>query len=172
MSKDDDKITVEMGEVSDTRLYITFSVEDVEHQAHFTNTGVPHVVLFVADLEGTDVAMHGREIRFHEAFQPAGANVNFVRVSKEGQVEIRTYERGVEAETLACGTGVVAAAVIAHLVARVEPPVHVHVQSGHVLTVGFRREGDSFAEVTLSGPAVHVYDGIYRAGSGPPGRVS
>jgi len=157
-------VTVEMGAVRDTRLHVSLSVEGAEHAVHFTNTGVPHVVLFVADLEGVDVAAHGRAIRFHEEFQPAGANVNFVQVRKDGDVEVRTYERGVEGETLACGTGVVATAVVAHLVAKREPPVKVRVRSGDVLTVGFRREGDGvlFSDVTLSGPAAHIYDGVYR----------
>jgi diaminopimelate epimerase len=162
--QDGENVTVEMGEVRDTRLDFSLSVEGAAHEAHFTNTGVPHVVLFVTDLEGIDVAAHGRAIRFHEEFQPSGANVNFVGVREDGGIEVRTYERGVEGETLACGTGVVAAAVVAHLVAKLEPPVKVRVRSGDVLTVGFRREGETFSKVTLSGPAVHVYDGVYRVG--------
>lgn len=169
---DGGNVTVEMGEVADTRLYVGFDVDGVEYQGHFTNTGVPHVVLFVADLDGTDVQGHGRAIRFHEAFQPAGANVNFVHVRADRGLKMRTYERGVEGETLACGTGVVAAAVIAHLVAGCEPPVEVRVRSGDVLTVDFRREGGLFAGVTLSGPAVHVYDGVYRGGGAPSARRS
>jgi diaminopimelate epimerase len=136
----------------------------VTYRAHFTNTGVPHVVVFCYQLEQVDVETVGRAIRFHDEFQPSGTNVNFVHVTEEGELEIRTYERGVEAETLACGTGVAAAAVVANLVGELKPPVKVHVGSGDVLTVEFRREGDAFVGITLSGPAAHVYDGVYRIG--------
>ncbi len=162
---DDDGVTIEMGEVRDTRLDCDLNIGGTTYHAHFTNTGVPHAVVLCHEVSDVDVETLGRAIRFHEAFQPDGANANFVRVGTHGELEIRTYERGVEGETLACGTGVVAAAVIAHLVKNVKPPVHVTVRSGDVLTVGFRREGDVFADVTLSGPAVHVYDGVYRIGN-------
>ena len=161
-SADGDALTIEMGEVRDTRLNIGLDVEGTTYQAHFTNTGVPHVVIFCYHIEDVDVDGFGRAVRFHDAFRPAGANANFVEVGRDGGLMVRTYERGVEGETLACGTGVVASAVIAALVADVRPPVAVHVRSGDVLTIGFRREGDRFADVTLAGPAVHVYDGVYR----------
>jgi len=165
------RVTIEMGEVRDTRVGFDLESGGAKYRVHFANTGVPHVVMFVDDIEDLDVETQGRSLRFHKAFRPAGANANFVRVDGDGGLTIRTYERGVESETLACGTGVVAAAVIAHLVEDVQPPVNVRVRSGDVLTVGFRREGDGFADVTLCGPAVHVYDGVYEAGSAPEVRV-
>ncbi len=161
-STDDETVTVRMGEVRDTRLDFALNVGGITYQTHFTNTGVPHVVLFCPQVRDVDVDALGRGIRYHEAFEPAGTNANFVHVRNKRTLDVRTYERGVEAETLACGTGVVAAAAIAHLVKNVQPPVDVHVRSGDVLTVGLRREDDRFADVTLSGPAVHVYDGVYR----------
>lgn len=161
-STDGDTVTVSMGEVRDTRLDFELEVSGVTYRAHFTNTGVPHVVVFSGELDDVDVDALGRGIRYHEAFQPAGTNANFAHVRNKRTLEVRTYERGVEAETLACGTGVVAAAAIAGLVEDVQPPVDVHVRSGDVLTVGFRRQGETFADVTLSGRAVHVYDGVYR----------
>ena len=85
---------------------------DQSGEVFFTDTGVPHAVLFVDDLEATDVRTLGRAIRFHEVFGPPGANANFVRVVEPGRVDIRTYERGVEDETLACGTGATAAALV------------------------------------------------------------
>jgi len=159
---DGDAFTIETGAVKDTRLHMKLDVEGTACEAHFTNTGVPHVVIFCSELESVDVDGFGRAVRYHEAFQPAGTNVNFVQVRKSGDLALRTYERGVESETLACGTGVVAAAVIAHLVGNVRAPVAVHVRSGGVLTVGFEEKGASFTNVTLTGPAVHVYDGVYR----------
>jgi diaminopimelate epimerase len=161
-STDGDAVTVKMGEVRDTRLDFALDAGGVTYRAHFTNTGVPHVVVFTSELDDVDVATRGRAIRYHEAFQPAGTNADFVRVRDKHTLELRTYERGVEAETLACGTGVVAAAAVAYLVQDVQPPVDVHVRSGDALTVGFRRENDAFVDVTLTGPAVHVYDGVYR----------
>jgi diaminopimelate epimerase len=155
-------VTVELGEARATRLNLDLRVDGVTYRAHFTNTGVPHVVIFCYQLEQVDVETIGRSIRFHDQFQPNGTNVDFVHVTANGELEIRTYERGVEGETLACGTGVAAAAVIAHLVSDVKPPVNVHVRSGDVLIVNFRREGEAFAAITLSGPVTYVYDGIYR----------
>jgi diaminopimelate epimerase len=162
-----DTVRIEMGEVKDTRLNLALDVEGATYHAHFTNTGVPHAVVFCDDVDRIAVDRVGRAIRWHAAFQPAGANANFVSIGKDGELHVRTYERGVEGETLACGTGVVAAAVIAHLVADVAPPVAVHVRSGDMLTVSFRREGDAFADVTLAGPAVHVFDADYYAGDAP-----
>jgi diaminopimelate epimerase len=161
-SADGGAFTIEMGEVKHTQLNMKLDVEGTTYQAHVTNTGVPHVVIFCYHLDQVDVEGFGRAVRYHEAFQPAGANANFVEVGRDGELAVRTYERGVEGETLACGTGVVAAAVIAHLVGSVRAPVAVHVRSGDVLTVGFEEEGGRFANVTLTGPAVHVYDGVYR----------
>jgi diaminopimelate epimerase len=159
---DGDAITVELGEARDTHLNVELRVDGVKYRAHFTNTGVPHVVVFCYQLEEVDVESVGRSIRFHEEFQPNGTNVDFVHVTAGGDLEVRTYERGVEAETLACGTGVAAAAVIGNLVGDLKPPVNVQVRSGDVLTVDFRRDGDAFAGITLSGAVTHVYDGVYR----------
>ncbi|MBN1917601.1 MAG: diaminopimelate epimerase [Verrucomicrobia bacterium] len=161
-SANGDAFTIEMGEIKDTRLNLTLNVEGTRYQAHFTNTGVPHAVIFCYRLDEVDVEGFGRAVRYHEAFQPGGANADFVEVNKKGELVIRTYERGVEGETLACGTGVVAAAVVAHLVGNVRPPVTVYVRSGDTLTVEFGKHGGTFSDVTLTGPAVHVYDGVYR----------
>jgi len=126
---------------------------------HSINTGVPHAVLFVKDAEKVDVFGLGREARFHQLFQPKGANVNFIQVLKPGYLRIRTYERGVEAETLACGTGIVASALISHLVHGFKSPVRLRVQGGDTLSVGFVGEGEQFEEVTLQGPAEITFSG-------------
>jgi diaminopimelate epimerase len=125
----------------------------------FVNTGVPHVVVETADLDGCDVARLGAAIRRHAAFAPAGTNANFIRVTGPSARRIRTYERGVEAETLACGTGIVAAALVAGRLGRVRPPVAVTTAGGDVLTVDFRLTGESAEGVTLLGPAAHVFRG-------------
>jgi diaminopimelate epimerase len=122
---------------------------------------VPHAVIFVDDLEATEVARLGAATRYHAHFAPRGTNVNFVKVLAPGEIAIRTYERGVEGETLACGTGVVAGALIHHLVAGAPSPVAVTVRGGETMRVGFvpaETRGD-FRDVTLTGPADFVFDG-------------
>ncbi|MDO8734153.1 MAG: diaminopimelate epimerase [Elusimicrobiota bacterium] len=104
-------------------------------EASFANTGVPHTVIFVKDIKNVDVNKLGRLIRFHKKFQPAGTNVNFVKVLGKNKLQVRTYERGVEAETLACGTGVVASAIISIMKKYVSSPVSVLTQGGETLKV-------------------------------------
>jgi diaminopimelate epimerase len=117
-------------------------------------------VAFVADLDDLDVFEHGATIRFHEAFTPAGTNVNFAKVLEPGHIAIRTYERGVEDETLACGTGMVASALIHHLLTGAPSPILVDVEGGDTLEIGFEKTGEqTFSQVTLSGPADFVFEG-------------
>lgn len=128
---------------------------------HSMNTGVPHVVVYVSDVEREEVVGRGRAIRRSPLF-PRGTNVNFVQIVDEGNLIVRTYERGVEDETLACGTGVTAAALLTHLVAGSPLPLRVKVRGGDVLTVGAEKDGDSFRNVTLAGPAVEIFAGEIR----------
>ena len=121
------------------------------------NTGVPHAVLAWDDLEAAPVRELGRALRFHQHFAPAGTNVNFVRVHHD-ELIIRTYERGVEDETLACGTGAVAAALVAGERGWLEPPVTVKVRSGETLQVHFNGSGLEAKEVFLEGAAAYVYE--------------
>lgn len=125
----------------------------------FLNTGVPHAVLFVPDLEKIDLMGTGRGIRTHRAFAPRGTNVNFVRAGN-GEVKIRTYERGVEGETLACGTGAVAAGILSALHGHVRPPVPVRTRGGEVLVIHFDPEREGFGEVYLEGDTSWSCDGI------------
>ncbi len=124
------------------------------------NTGVPHAVVEVEDLEAVDVPAQGRELRFHDHFAPAGSNVNFTVFKKDGRVAIRTYERGVEDETLACGTGAIAAALVAAARRGLPSPIEVLPRGGGTLTIHFRREGAGFDEVFLEGDARVVYEGF------------
>jgi len=123
------------------------------------NTGVPHVVVAVPDPESADVAALGHEIRFHPLFSPAGTNVNFVSL-REGALEIRTYERGVEDETLSCGTGTVAAAVVGVCRGDISSPVAVVTRSGETLTVHVEHNGSEIGEVCLEGDTRVVYEGV------------
>ena len=123
------------------------------------NTGVPHAVEFVRSLASVDIARVGRAIRSHSAFAPAGTNVNFVQIGQGGRIEVRTYERGVEGETLACGTGVVASSILASLRRGIRPPIRVRTRGGDLLTVNFEFEAGRAKKVTLQGPARIVYTG-------------
>ena len=125
----------------------------------FVNTGVPHVVVEIDVLDACDVQGLGARIRYHEIFTPAGTNANFISVTGPQSLRIRTYERGVEAETLACGTGIVAGALIAARLGRTKPPVSVTPASSDVLTVDFKLTAKGAKNVTLLGPAVHVFKG-------------
>jgi diaminopimelate epimerase len=126
---------------------------------HSLNTGVPHAVVFVPDADQAMVQQLGHTIRFHPHFAPKGTNVNFVQVLAPGRIRVRTYERGVEGETLACGTGVSASAMVASRVHGFAPPVQVQVQGGDQLDVDFKRDGDNFTDVRLTGPADFVFEG-------------
>jgi diaminopimelate epimerase len=126
---------------------------------HSINTGVPHVVYFVRDPDGFDVFDTGRAIRYHDHYQPAGTNANFVSVVDNHTIRVRTYERGVEDETLACGTGSVASVLIAARKGLVESPVDVRVQSGELLRIYFEAAEDGFTKVYLEGNAKVVYQG-------------
>jgi diaminopimelate epimerase len=126
---------------------------DREWTVHFVDTGVPHAVVFVPDVEKIAVKELGRALRFHKAFGRAGANVDFVQV-KNGRLILRTYERGVEDETLACGTGIVAAAAIAHALNKTGDRVKVRVRGGDILNVSFDR-----GSARLEGPGVVTFTG-------------
>ena len=126
---------------------------------HSLNTGVPHAVLFVPDADQAMVQQLGPEIRRHSHFAPKGTNVNFVQVLGPRRIRVRTFERGVEGETLACGTGVTASALIASRVHRFGSPVQVQVQGGELLEVSFQERGGDFSDVRLTGPAEFVFHG-------------
>ena len=142
----------------DMNMGLRIRIPDGELELDFINTGVPHAVIFVDDIQGVDVAGIGRAVRWHEAFRPNGTNVDFVKVSG-GELLVRTYERGVEGETLACGTGAVASALVAHLKGLVSSPTRVITRGGEPLTVHYRLQGGSFGEVVLEGEVRLVYKG-------------
>ncbi|MBU2053368.1 MAG: diaminopimelate epimerase [Proteobacteria bacterium] len=127
---------------------------------HSINTGVPHVVHFVRDPDDFDVFGTGRAIRYHEHYRPAGTNANFAAVADMHTLRVRTYERGVEDETLACGTGSVASALIAARKGLVESPVDVRVQSGETLRIHFEMTRDGFTKVYLEGKVRVIYQGL------------
>ncbi len=133
------------------------SGEQVEYDA--VATGVPHVVLLTKSIEAYPVVAVGRDIRQHDAFAPEGTNANFVEILGESEIRVRTYERGVEDETLACGTGIAAAAIAAALYHGVRPPVSARAQSGDMLTIDFHANSKTAVKLKLTGPAVYVFHG-------------
>ena len=126
------------------------------------NTGVPHAVIAVEDIEAAPVVSVGRQVRFHPHFAPAGTNVNFA-CAADGELVTRTYERGVEDETLACGTGAVASALMLGPAMGLKSPVTVRVRSGERLKVHFDKQGEEFGSVFLEGAAHYVYSGKLHA---------
>jgi len=158
-----ENVRIAMSEPKDLRLDTGVTIPGLDAALHFVNTGVPHAVAFVPGgdtFENLDVFNHGRAIRRHDTFAPAGTNANFATVLTPGHIAIRTYERGVEDETLACGTGMVACALIHHLLTGAASPVKVDVEGGETLEIGFEKTGGrSFANVTLTGPADFVFEG-------------
>lgn len=164
-------IEAEVGEKNQIKVQLIkpriFEMEGVlelpKHKVHyaFLDTGVPHVVIFVEDLERVDVFETGKAIRNHARFQPFGTNVNFVKVKNRKEIMVRTYERGVENETLACGTGSTASAVVSVLKGYTEPPVTVLTRSGEKLRIDMRKKEDEITKVFLEGKAQFVYKGEY-----------
>ncbi len=155
-----ESVRLTMTTPTDWRMDRTVSVEGATLRYGFVNSGVPHAVIETADLTGVDVQKLGSAIRYHRDFAPAGTNADFVQITGAQSLDIRTYERGVEAETLACGTGIVAAALVVGKAGRVKPPVRVRSASGDVLTVDYRLTAAGAENVTLRGPAVHVFRGV------------
>ncbi len=133
--------------------------------ANYLNTGTDHSVIFLDDnkglgpLEKTEIFRLGRAVRYHEVYKPIGVNANFVARLDANLIQIRTYERGVEDETLACGTGSVASALLSSVKYGMTSPIKVKVQSGEFLEIGFRSNGENFSEVTLTGSAVNTFNG-------------
>jgi len=154
-----DEVTVNLTPPGNLRLHATISLAAGMREIHTVDTGVPHAVLLVTGVEEVDVPRLGAEIRRHAHFAPRGTNVNFVQVLGPGSIRLRTYERGVEGETLACGTGVTAAALVCARLQGFASPVKVRVQGGDVLAVAFCDLGDTFADVRLTGPAEFVFEG-------------
>lgn len=142
---------------------LTLDIDSESFTLHCLDTGVPHAVLFIHENEQRAFENYAPKIRRHPHFHPKGTNVNFVK-NCESHLSLRTYERGVEQETLACGTGAVAVALAAAKLNLLSSPIKVMPRSGDLLTVSFRRSGKEFLEIRLQGPARNVFQGIWIMG--------
>ncbi|TAF34511.1 MAG: diaminopimelate epimerase [Cytophagales bacterium] len=147
---------------------ISLSMSDVTHieiagNAFFLDTGSPHFVRYVKSVEDTDVVQQGRAIRYNERFSATGTNVNFVQQYQDGSIRVRTYERGVEDETLACGTGVTASALCHSIIRHLKGNIQIRVETlGGSMQVFFNRIGLTFTQIRLKGPAEKVFEGILK----------
>lgn len=163
---DGDEVSLLMTPPFDFRTGIHLALGGEERRFSFMNSGVPHAVLFLPDGMEVPVKEWGHEIRFHDLFQPAGTNVNFVQALADGTIRVRTYERGVEDETMACGTGAVASAIFAGIEGVATSPVQVLTSGGDRLTIVFDlKEGPAAENVYLHGPARIIYEGQLTAES-------
>ncbi|MDB4618152.1 diaminopimelate epimerase [Akkermansiaceae bacterium] len=155
-----DEVCIEMSEPFGLEIDPSVEIEGLGAKVHYLNTGVPHAITFVDDVENTDIVKHGAAIRYHEHTQPAGTNANFAQVLAPDHLLVRTYERGVEGETLACGTGITACALVHHLLTGAPSPIKITVRGGDDLMIGFEpQENQGFLNVTMTGPADFVFEG-------------
>jgi len=150
-------VKVKMPDPKDIKLDFDITVDGKKYNASFADTGVPHTVIFVNNIEKTDVATLGRKIRWHKMFKPAGTNVNFVKLLGKNRISVRTYERGVEGETLACGTGTVASAVVSILKKYVVSPLSSTTRGGETLRVYYDGKTAFF-----EGKVIDVFEGIIK----------
>lgn len=154
-----EQVKLEMPEPSTPELDYLLEVEEKTFMVSSITVGVPHVVIWVKDLEAAPVFEAGRAIRYHQRYAPAGTNVSFIQPLDNGAIAIRTYERGVEDETLACGTGSVAAALVTASRGVSRSPANLHTRGGELLKIYFEKHGNVFRNVFLEGGARVIYEG-------------
>jgi diaminopimelate epimerase len=153
------RVKLEMPLPSALELDDTLVIEGEIFTVSRVTVGVPHVVIWVKDVEKAPVLKAGRAIRYHERYAPEGTNVNFVQTLADSTLAIRTYERGVEDETLACGTGSVAAALIASEKGMAASPAALHTRGGELLRIYFEKDKSLFRHVFLEGDTKVIYEG-------------
>jgi diaminopimelate epimerase len=154
-------VKVQLTDAAGLRMNIAVPLDSGIRMGHFIDTGVPHLVYLSKDIDIEDVDRVGRTTRYHDLFKPAGTNVNFIQIENRHKLHIRTYERGVEGETLACGTGSVAGALVAGALGAVFSPVEVHTFGGEKLTVSFERSAEEFTGIHLEGKAEVICEGLF-----------
>ena len=156
-------VKLKMSKPIDLKLNLIIKMNNTKQEISYINTGVPHTVLFVCDIDKIDVYNVGKKIRYHSYFETQGTNVDFIKVKDKNSIYMRTYERGVENETLACGTGAVASAIIACLKKGLTNPVNVYTRGGEILKIYFKNKGDKVYDVYLEGKVRIVYEGNIEA---------
>lgn len=150
------EVDVQLTPARDMALNFTLDLDGRTFTAHFTNTGVPHAVIVTPDVKSLDVKGLGAKVRYHDHFAPAGTNANFIQVVSRGELLLRTYERGVESETYACGTGAAASVAVAHALGLCDPKAKVTTSGGEVLEISVHG-----SDIFLRGKAQLVYKGEF-----------
>ncbi len=154
-----DQVEMEMGSPSNVSWDVPVEISNKKYRVDYLDTGVPHAILFVEDVARINVNKEGSEFRYHSAFSPKGANMNFVELDGN-RLKLRTYERGVEQETLACGTGAAAAVIAAVKKHQLKLPVQVEFRSGDTVEVDFKEKNGRIEEVIQTGPANKIFHGV------------
>jgi diaminopimelate epimerase len=167
-------VTLKMTDPKKFQRNVLVKLDGSTIEMHFIDTGAPHAVRFVGNtlvsnreednLDSVPVGEMGKKIRFAKEFAPSGTNVDFVQLLENG-IRMRTYERGVEGETFACGTGAVASALITSALFGWNSPINVHTRSNEILTVSFGKDGDAFTNIALTGSARITFSGRIRLDS-------
>ena len=152
-----DRVKIKMPDPTGLKHDCLLKLEKGSQPVSSINTGVPHVVIAVDDIENAAVVEWGREIRYHETFAPAGTNVNFVCAVQDNILAVRTYERGVENETLACGTGAVASAIVVTDKSKMESPISILTRSGERLNIYYTETKGVYSDIFLEGDARIIY---------------
>jgi diaminopimelate epimerase len=159
-----ENVKIKLTEPRGYQPQVAVGINGRELKMYSINTGVPHAVIFVEGIEHIDVSSIGRQIRYYECFAPAGTNVDFVEAVDTDTIKVRTYERGVEDETLACGTGAAASAVVYGLQSAAsgrKNKMNVITQGGETIKVFFDRKNDAISNVWLEGKAKITYSGVF-----------
>ena len=158
-SVEGDIVKVKLTDPKDIKWNFCLMINKCPYKVNFVDTGVPHVIHFVDDLESVDIKNLGSYMRHHGEFAPEGTNADFVKILDKNTIKIRTYERGVEDETLACGTGAAASAIISAEAEKMSSPVTVETQSGEKVKVYFDIIDGNFKNVYLEGKAQLLSEG-------------
>ena len=153
----EERVKVKMTDPFDLETDVTIELKNGLTSIYSINTGVPHVVMVKNSIDDIDIVKIGREIRYHDRFSPAGTNVNFVCHIKDNTIAIRTYERGVEDETLACGTGAAASAIVMAHKMKLDSPLSVLTRSGEYLNIFFKEKEGQYYDIYLEGDARIIY---------------
>lgn len=151
-------VSVMMPTVSLLRSHIDVNIDGASLLLHFIDTSVPHVVHFTDDIDNPNLMRCAPQIRFHSEFSPKGTNVNFAKILSDNSIAVRTYERGVEGETLACGTGAVAVALVAGMLYSMKEKVLIRPLSEESLMITF---DECFKNISMIGPANKIFEGTF-----------
>ena len=156
----ENRVKLKMTTPKDIKFDLKAELDGARHELYFVNTGVPHTIIFVEDLKNIPIDKWGRKIRCLKDFSPHGTNVDFVKVKSDETLDLRVYERGVEKETFSCGTGAVAAAVVAAKTGRIKKsPVNVYPHGGHCLKVHLCFNGEKITDAYLESETQISYTG-------------